>query len=72
VLNGLSWLLQILAGRAMDQEHPRNTASRTLANQTTIEPHMIGRPHSNAEYGRLAINGNASSANPILDLTARR
>jgi hypothetical protein len=72
VLNGLSWLLQVLTGRAMDQEHPRNTASRTLANQTTIEPHMIGRLYSNAQYGRLAINGNASSSNPILDLTARR
>jgi len=72
VLNGLSWLLQILTRRAMDQEHPRSASGRTLANQTTIEPHMIRRPHSNAEYGRLAINGNASSANPILDLTARR
>ena len=56
----------------MDQKHPRSTASLALANQTTVEPHMIRRANSNTQYRRLTIDGNASCANPLLNLAARR
>jgi hypothetical protein len=69
-LLGLDRLLQILTRRAMDQKHPRDTAGRTLANEATVEPHMISRPHSNAQYSGFAIDGNASCANPLLNLAS--
>jgi hypothetical protein len=72
LLSGLNRLLQILTGRSMDQEHSRDTASLALANQAAIEPNMVRRSDANAKYGGLAIDGNASSANPVLDLAARR
>jgi hypothetical protein len=71
-LLGLNRLLQILTGRAMDQKYPLNTANLALANQATVEPHMVRRLHSNAKYGGLTINSNASCANPLFDLSARR
>jgi hypothetical protein len=56
----------------MDQKHARNTAGLALSNQSTVEPHMVRRSHPNAKYRGLAIDGNASGANPVLDLAARR
>jgi hypothetical protein len=70
-LLGLNRLLQILTGRAMDQKHSLNTANLALANQATVEPYMVRRPHSNTKYSGLAINSNASCANPVFDLSAR-
>jgi hypothetical protein len=72
LLSALNRLLQILTGRTMDQKHPRSTTSLTLANQAAVEPHMVRRSDANAEYGGLAIDGNASRANPVLDLAPRR
>jgi hypothetical protein len=71
LLTRLNRLLQIFTRRAMDQKRPRNSANLALANQAAVEPHMVGRSHSNAKDGRLAINGNASCANPLLDLATR-
>jgi hypothetical protein len=71
LLTRLNRLLQIFTRRAMDQKHPRSSTSLALANQAAVEPHMVRRSHSNAKYGRLAINGNSSCANPVLDLAAR-
>jgi hypothetical protein len=71
LLARLNRLLQIFTGRAMDQKHPRSSANLALANQAAVESHMVRRSHSNAKYGGLAINGNSSCANPLLDLAAR-
>jgi hypothetical protein len=71
LLTRLNRLLQIFTRRAMNHKHPRNSASWALANQAAVEPHMVRRSHPNAKYGGLAINGNASCANPLLDLAAR-
>jgi len=72
LLSGLDWLLQILARRTMNQKHTRSAASLALANQSAIEPHVVMASDSNAEYRRLTVDGNASCANPVLHLAARR
>jgi hypothetical protein len=33
----------------MNQKHPSGTAGLTLANQATVEPHMIRRPDAYTE-----------------------
>jgi hypothetical protein len=71
LLTRLNRLLQIFTRRAMDQKRPRSSANLAVSNQAAVEPHMVGRPHSNAKHGRLAINGNASRTNPVLDLATR-
>jgi hypothetical protein len=71
MLTGLNRLLQILAGRPMDQEHARSSASFSLPNQASIEAHVVRRPNANAENRRLAVDSDSSGANPLFDFATR-
>jgi hypothetical protein len=71
VFTGLNRLLQILAGRPMDQKHARSAANFSLPNQASVETHVIRLAHANAENRRLAIDSDSSCANPIFDFTTR-
>ena len=71
MLTGLNRLLQTLAGRPMYQKHARCAANFPLPNQTAIEAHMIRRPNANTEDGRLAVDSDSSSANPLFDFATR-
>lgn len=56
----------------MDEKNAGLTTCLTLPNQPAIEPNLIGGADTNSQDGQLAVNGDASGTNPVLDLTARR
>jgi hypothetical protein len=55
----------------MDDKRRCAAARRTLTNQATIETQLIRLRHASTEHSRLAVDGNAAGANPVLCLATR-
>jgi hypothetical protein len=55
----------------MNQKHPSGATGLTLANQATVEPHMIRGSNADTKNSKLTVDGDAPSANPFLNLATR-
>jgi hypothetical protein len=71
LIRRLNGLLQILAGRAMNQEHTCGSADFPLTNQASIEANAISGSNPDAKNRRLVVYGDAPCAYPVFYFTAR-
>jgi hypothetical protein len=56
----------------MNQKHPSSTTVLTLANQATVEPHMIRWSDADTENRQFTVDSDTAGANPFLNLATRR
>jgi hypothetical protein len=55
----------------VDEEDVASASGMYLANETAIEPYLVGRSHPYAKYCGLAVDRNTPRADPLFNFAPR-